>query len=130
MNTVLAIALGGAAGALGRYAIARLVTELIHASWQPVATLMVNILGCGAMGLFFGLTLAGVIQLSEAWRGFLLIGFLGALTTFSSYSLDAFRLFEKGAHGLAFSYIAGSVLLSFAAFFALARLGRALAGGS
>lgn len=54
MNTILAIALGGAAGALGRYGVSRLFTDLVHASIQPVATLAVNVIGCGIMGVCFG----------------------------------------------------------------------------
>ena len=130
MNTILAIALGGAAGALGRYGVSRLFTDLVHASMQPVATLAVNVIGCGIMGVCFGLMLAGAFNLGDAGRGFLLIGFLGALTTFSSFSLDAFRLMEQGGYGLAFIYVAGSVILSLAAFFAGASLIRLMLGGN
>ena len=126
MNTILAIALGGAAGALGRYAVSRLFTDLIHASSQPLATMAVNVVGCGAMGLLAGLALAGTVHMSEPVRGFLMVGLLGALTTFSSFSLDAFRLVERGGYGMAFLYVAASVLLSLLAFFACLRLARVL----
>ena len=126
MNMIIAIALGGAAGALGRYAVSRLFTDMIHASSQPLATMAVNVIGCGAMGFVAGLALAGSVQMSEPMRAFLMVGFLGALTTFSSFSLDAFRLAEKGGYGVAFLYIAASVLLSLLAFLACMKLARIL----
>ena len=125
---VIAIALGGAAGAVARYFVSRLMVEVMAASWQPVATFIVNITGCGAMGLITGLVLAGAINLGEAQRGFLLIGFLGALTTFSAFSLDTFKLLERGANVSAFIYVLGSVLASLIAFALCAYLARLIAG--
>lgn len=124
MNTLIAIALGGAAGALGRYAVSRVFTDLVHPSSQPLATMAVNIVGCGAMGLLAGLAMAGTVNLSEPMRGFLMVGLLGALTTFSSFSFDVFRLAEKGGYGMTLLYVAASVLLSLLAFFACMKLAR------
>ena len=124
MSTIIAIALGGAAGALGRYAVSRLFTDFVDASSQPLATMAVNVAGCGAMGLLAGLAMAGAVNMSEPMRGFLMVGLLGALTTFSSFALDAFRLVEKGGYGMAFLYVAASVLLSLLAFLACMRLVR------
>lgn len=130
MYMIVAIALGGALGAVCRYGVGLAVTGMFSGSVQPLATLGVNIIGCGLMGLVYGLSMAGTLALGEAQKGFLLIGFLGALTTFSSFSLDAFTLIGKGAMLEGYGYILLSVALSLGAFMVMARIARVAAGGS
>ena len=127
MTTILAIALGGALGAVSRYGVTQLAMSMTPQG-APLATLAVNIIGCGVMGLIFGLVTSGNISLTEAQRGFILIGFLGALTTFSAFSLDVFTLIEKGAHLTAIAYTLASVGLSLGAFLLLAKLATTLIG--
>lgn len=83
-----------------------------------------NLLGCLLIGYLYATFLARP-DISPELRGALIIGFLGALTTFSSFSLDALRLLESGQLATAFAYVGGSVLgglLAALAGLALARL--------
>ena len=112
----LSVAIGGALGAMVRYAISVAVTGA-SASHAFVATLGVNIVGCALMG-----TMAASLMiypaLTPTMRPVLMIGFLGALTTFSSFALDSFVLLEKQQYGTLALYLAASFFLSLAAFFA------------
>lgn len=81
----------------------------------PLATLLVNIAGSGLMGCLAGAVAAGMV-LPEAWRGFFAIGLLGALTTFSSFALDAGHLWQKQGMVMAGAYVMASLLLSLLAF--------------
>ncbi len=123
MNPLIAVALGGALGALGRYGTQALIVRFFGASF-PLGTLTVNIAGSFLMGFLVHLLL--VRDASAEVRGFILVGCLGALTTFSTFSLDAVTLYERGDHGLAAFYVAASVVLSIAALFAGIGISRAL----
>ncbi|MCH2342256.1 fluoride efflux transporter CrcB [Pseudomonas sp. NPDC047963] len=123
IRMALAVAAGGVVGTLIRFG----VSTWVSAQWPKhfhLATLAVNVLGC----LLIGYLYASFLQrpdLSPELRGGLIIGFLGALTTFSSFSLDGLRLLESGQAATAFSYIGVSVfggLLAAWAGLALARL--------
>ncbi|KMO31732.1 camphor resistance protein CrcB [Methylobacterium variabile] len=74
----------------------------------PFGTMLINIVGSVLMGALTGWFAArgGVPQ---AWRLFLTTGILGGFTTFSTFSLEAFLLWERGAHGAALAYVAVSV---------------------
>ena len=74
-----------------------------------------NIAGSGLMGCLAGAIAAGM-DLPEAWRGFFAVGLLGALTTFSSFALDAGQLWQKQGMVMAGAYVMASVLLSLLAF--------------
>ena len=103
--SILLVAFGGAIGASLRF----MVSLLFAGSAWPVGTLMVNIIGCLAMG---GLAGSG---LSAQARVFWLTGVLGGFTTFSAFSLEAAMLWERAAwQGVA--YVVASVALSLAAF--------------
>jgi CrcB protein len=99
----------------------------VSAHWPRhfyLATLAVNLLGCLLIGYLYAFFLARP-DISPELRGGLIIGFLGALTTFSSFSLDGLRLLESGQLATAFGYIGASVLgglLAAWAGLALARL--------
>lgn len=129
MTTVLFIAAGGAVGAVSRYAVSLLIISMMGSYWQQLATIMVNVAGCGLMGLAYGMTGAGMLNLSEPLRGMMLIGFLGALTTFSSFSLDIMIMVERGQTALAGVYLLGSVMLSLVAFTVMVAAVRLIAGG-
>ena len=115
MFMLLVIALGGAIGAVTRYSAGLAAAALVGPGFQPAATMAVNIVGSGLMGLCYGLLGFGVLM-PDALRGFIMVGFLGALTTFSSFSLDAVSLIEKGEVAAGLGYIIGSVILSLVAF--------------
>jgi CrcB protein len=112
MIPFLLVGLGGAIGAMLRYGVGVTVGSL--ANGFPAATLVVNIAGSLAMGLLIGLLARTTPQLQNEIRLFVAIGVLGGFTTFSSFSLDAITLLERGDLALAVAYIGGSVLLSLA----------------
>ena len=109
------VAGGGALGAMLRYSASLLTGVGFFGINGPVATLIVNVCGGSLMGLFAGLV-AGGLMVPEAWRAFIAIGLLGALTTFSSFSLDAGALYQKQGLGMAVVYIALSLCLSLGSF--------------
>ncbi len=107
------VGLGGAVGAMLRFAIVRLMPL---AGW-PLGTFTVNIVGGFAMGLLVG-WLAARSSGGEALRLLLGVGVLGGFTTFSAFSLDMMLMLERGDHGLALAYALGSVVLSVLALWA------------
>ena len=119
---LLYVMLGGALGAGARHLVGRLMLSLFGAAF-PYGTLTVNLLGGLAMGLLAG-SLLRLGASGEAWRLFLGVGILGGFTTFSSFSLDAVALVERGAWAVAIGYVLLSVGGAIAALFgglALAR---------
>ena len=120
MNMVLAIAFGGAVGALGRHFVnVGMVAWIGHGF--PWGTLAVNILGSFVMGaLVHVMTVSWSI--SPELRALLTVGGLGAFTTFSTFSLDAVALYERGQLVLAAAYVLASVIGALGAGDALYRL--------
>ncbi len=104
----LAIALGGALGAVSRFGVNKLVAESFDSRF-PIGTLLVNVLGSFAMGIFYVLIIEKGLLPAE-WRPFIMTGLLGAFTTFSTYSLDALNLWQTGHVSMAVSYILMSVV--------------------
>ena len=113
-----AVAAGGAFGGMTRYAVSLAVGGGIFGIAGPLATLGVNVVGSAIMGGFAGAVTAGLV-VPEMWRGFVVIGFLGALTTFSSFALDTGTLLARQGHLMSIVYIGLSVGLSLIAFFTL-----------
>jgi len=119
---ILAVAAGGLAGTLIRFGVA----SWVSANWPKhfyLATMGVNLLGCLLIGYLYATFLVRP-DISPEWRGGLIIGFLGALTTFSSFSLDGLRLLESGQFATTFGYISISVLGGLMAAWAGLALGR------
>ncbi|MDO8422749.1 MAG: fluoride efflux transporter CrcB [Parvibaculum sp.] len=115
MNTLFAVALGGAVGASGRYLFGLQAMRLLGIGF-PWGTLGVNIIGCFIMGLLAeGLALR--FNVSAEMRSFLMTGVLGGFTTFSAFSLDAGVMIERNDFALAGLYIVASVVGSIAALF-------------
>jgi len=109
MAYYLFIAIGGALGAVGRYWL-MLTVERLNPGPFPAGTFIVNVLGSLLIGVLF-VVLSEKIQLAAHLRPLLMIGFLGALTTFSTFSLDAFLLIEQGHIATAVTYLLASVLV-------------------
>ena len=122
MHSVLAIALGGALGAVGRHYMNIFVSMNAKMAF-PVGTLGVNVLGSFLMGVLIAV-FAQYWQPPQEVKLFLVTGFLGGFTTFSTFSLDVMTLYSRGATLEAAAYIGASVLISIAAIFA----GHSLAG--
>lgn len=112
---LLLVAVGGALGSIARYGVSVAAARMVGPN-LPVGTFVVNVVGSFAMGVFIGL-LALRFSGSPAIRLFVAVGILGGFTTFSSFSLDAVTLYERGDVLLAGGYVIASVVLSLAALF-------------
>ncbi len=104
---ILAIACGGALGAVTRYLIL-LITKQVLANDFPFATFFANFLGSALLGVIFVLFVDRHF-VNETWRLLLVVGFTGSLTTFSTFSLETLQLLQKTNYLLAFS----NILLNF-----------------
>jgi len=91
----LMVALGGALGALSRFAIRESLPR-ITAYQFPLSTLSVNLLGCFLAGCVYVYLQQSGSQWSAGKAAFFFIGFLGAFTTFSAFALDSLLLFNQG----------------------------------
>lgn len=94
VNHVLVIALGGSMGAVARFLTANWVYGLLGRSF-PYGTLVVNVLGCYLMGVLTELLLQR-LQVASEYRAAILVGFLGAYTTFSTFAFETLFLYEEG----------------------------------
>ncbi len=124
MKLIAAIAIGGAIGAVGRHYVAGQVMKLASAGF-PWGTVVVNVLGSFIMGALVEI-MALKWSVGTEMRGFLMVGILGAFTTFSTFSLDVALLSQRGQLASAFLYVSLSVLLSIAGLFAGLHLFRQL----
>lgn len=112
---------GGAIGAISRVAASQLFPENIYGI--PAQILFINVLGCFFMGaLTEGAAL--YFSISDNMKYFLISGFLGGFTTFSSFALEVGALTEKNDYHLAIIYILASVTLSLICFFSAVKLVR------
>lgn len=108
MRELVFVAGGGALGAVLRFAISGLVQSL----WSPrlpLATFGINAVGSLAMGVLWVLVAERGL-LHPDWRSLAMVGFLGAFTTFSTFSLETVTLIESGRLLEALAYTGGSVL--------------------
>jgi CrcB protein len=110
MQAYLLVGIGGAIGAMARYAASVAIGGL--ANGFPIWTFLINILGSVAMGVLVGVLAKYTPQYQNEIRLFVAVGIFGGFTTFSSFSLDAITLFERGDFGLGAIYVVGSVVLS------------------
>ncbi len=94
LSQALVIMLGGSLGALMRFVISGSITEKLGTSF-PYGTLTVNILGSFVMG-FLAMFLVERMGLDPLLRLGIFVGFLGAFTTFSTFSMETMNLFEQG----------------------------------
>lgn len=120
MSQIVAIALGGALGSVGRFLVAGWVGRVLGVNF-PWGTLAVNVVGGLVMGLLVGL-MAQAWSVSPAIRAFLTVGVLGGFTTFSAFSLETVLLLQRGDILAALGYIASSVVLSVGAVWCGLRL--------
>jgi len=122
MPIPLAIAVAGALGALVRYWLDGVVSRRTGGGF-PWGTFAINVTGSFLLGLAFSL-LTERYRVDPWVRSAVMIGFLGAYTTFSTLSLETYRLLEDGALGLAFANAAGSLAAGLAALYVGVVLGR------
>ena len=120
MKLVLTIAFGGALGAVGRHYVSAIANGFFSgmiAGGFPYGTLFVNVLGSFLMGVLvevMALYWSPPIEL----RALMTVGFLGAFTTFSTFSMETVLLYERGALGLMALYMALSLALCILGMFA------------
>ncbi|MEE2959341.1 MAG: fluoride efflux transporter CrcB [Myxococcota bacterium] len=107
------IGLGGAMGACGRYLLSNLMANWLGRDF-PYGTLVANVLGSAILGALSAALQQGLLA-DTPWRPMLTIGLLGALTTFSTFSMDNILLLQDGALGKLLANIILNVGLSFVA---------------
>ncbi|MDH5181248.1 MAG: fluoride efflux transporter CrcB [Gammaproteobacteria bacterium] len=108
MMQIVYIAIGGALGAVMRFLVSTGVHKVLGRDF-PYGTLSVNVIGSLVMGFLF-VTLIERSSLGPEWRALILVGFLGAFTTFSTFSIETLNLLQDGAITKAFVNIIISVV--------------------
>ncbi|WP_041320799.1 fluoride efflux transporter CrcB [Hyphomicrobium denitrificans] len=124
MRTLLIVFVGSGVGGAGRHFLNTWITRLSGSDF-PFGILTINIVGSFAMGLVAGWW-AFKSNAPQDLRLFLATGILGGFTTFSTFSLDAGVLIERGQHLSALGYALGSVVFSVLALMAAMALIRSL----
>ena len=115
MKILLAVAIGGAIGAIARFQLSQSFIKSFSGDFI-YNILVANIVGCFLMGVcyeFMNLKM----NVGVEWRAFFMVGVLGAFTTFSSFALDVFILVERGSYLNASMYILSSVVFSIVGLF-------------
>ena len=126
LRVLALVMLGGALGAGARHLVGAWLLRRIESGW-PLGTLAVNLAGAFLAGLLFA-WLEGRGPAAMYWRAFLIVGFLGGLTTFSALMLECL-LFERGGRpGMIVAYLATSIVVGLVLVWAGALAGRALHG--
>ena len=121
---LLLVGLGGFAGAVARWLVDGWVSER-NPSAFPLGTLVVNLTGSFLLGVLFAWVIERNVLPADV-RAPVMIGFIGAYTTFSTFMLESWRLVEDGAWALATANLVGSVVLGLVAVVAGLAVGRAL----
>ena len=115
MYAWIAVAAGGALGSVARHG----VNWIVHQEWPllrfPLATVIVNILGCSVIGVLAGLVVTGRLSMRTTWREFVFVGILGGFTTFSTFGLDTITLVRSGESSQALLNILLQVVCGLAA---------------
>ena len=109
LKTIIYIAIGGAIGSVLRY----LTSVLVAKYWSnhfPLATLITNVIGCFLIGILIGILEKNNLASSNL-KWFLITGFCGGFTTFSTFGYENISLFQSNNSALAFGYIALSIIL-------------------
>ena len=121
-TTLMTVAIGGGIGAMLRYLIANLGQSITFSEF-PLGTLIVNISGCALIGFVMALLIGPLSHHRELLRLFLIVGILGGFTTFSTFALDTFELFEDGRVRQAISYVVLSNVIGILAAWVFYRVG-------
>ncbi len=121
---IFAVAIGGAMGAVLRFWVSHGIHALMGRNY-PYGTLTVNVVGSLFMGVLYML-LTERLELGPAWRSLILVGLLGAFTTFSTFSLETLHLLDNGEVLKAFTNVVSNVVLCVAAVWLGVLIGRAV----
>ena len=113
ISTIVMVGVGGALGAMARFGVNHGSAQLFGHGF-PWATIIVNILGSFFMGIMIA-KFSTMDQVSNDMKSLIITGFLGAFTTFSTFSLDFVTMWERGEMIQAFGYMLISVIASITA---------------
>jgi fluoride exporter len=115
LKWILYVGAGGFLGSVSRFLVSRYVQQAFLSAF-PWGTFIVNIAGCLLIGILFGIFERSG-EVSPEWRMFLVAGFCGGFTTFSSFTLENITLLRDGDYFYFFLYTGLSVILGLAATF-------------
>lgn len=113
IKTIILVGLGGAIGSILRYLSGWFASKYFQGSF-PISTLVINILGSLLIGIFIGI-LAKYYPENQPLKFLLIIGFCGGFTTFSSFAVENYNLFQNQQQFTAYIYIIASVILTITA---------------
>ncbi len=113
IKTIILVGLGGAIGSVLRYLSGWFASKYFQGSF-PISTLVINILGSLLIGVFIGI-LAKYYPENHPLKFLLIIGFCGGFTTFSSFAVENYNLFQNQQQLSAYIYIITSVILTISA---------------
>lgn len=122
LTKIFAVAVGGAAGAVARYLVNISPLASVFAKF-PLPTLFINVSGSFLIGLLF-ILLNNRFEVSDNLRAAVIVGFLGAFTTFSTFEMEIYGLMRDRAYLLAFTYLFLSVFAGFIGVLAGISVGR------
>ena len=109
IKNLIWVGLGGGLGSMLRY-LSSLWVHKHYSGTFPLATFLINILGCLCMGLFIGWA-SRYVWMDETWKLLCMVGFCGGYTTFSAFSAENLQLLEAGHYFSLILYVGASVLL-------------------
>ena len=118
MQKVALLCLAGALGTVSRYAVAGLVEEHFGSDGFPWGTLAVNVIGCFLAGMVWVFSDHHPLRMSVEMRAILMIGFMGAFTTFSAFMMDTGKMLHEGNWLWAFGNVTMQNVVGAASFFA------------
>jgi CrcB protein len=121
----LLVGVGGAAGAIARYWVGGFVTQHLGLRF-PFGTFAINISGCLLIGFFMHL-LTGRAALDLNWLYVVVIGFIGAYTTFSTFEYETLRALQDGQFAMGLLYVGTSIVVGLVAVWAGLTLGKVVA---
>ena len=113
MLGVILVAIGGAVGATARYLVSNWAAARFGAEF-PYGTLIVNVVGCFIIGAFMTMTTER-LSISPYWRLLITVGFVGGMTTFSSFSYETIHLMQEADMLRAFYNVGLNILVGFSA---------------
>ena len=113
MERYLAVAIGGALGAMARYWLGMLIGEHFPSRF-PIGTLIINVTGSFIIG-FFLTFVSQRLNINPNWRLAIAVGFVGAYTTFSTFEYEIYKLIDDGRMTIGIAYLTVSLVLGFVA---------------
>jgi CrcB protein len=116
IKNILLVGFGGGLGSMARYLCQKWAADNYPHAF-PWGTFAVNVTGCFAIGIFWGLAFKS-FDTNESWKLFLMTGLCGGFTTFSAFTLEGVGLLREQRLLLFFSYVTASVVLGLLATYA------------